>query len=109
MTISYPALGTPVVGAAVITTVTAVTTNAAISLSNPLRAPGALIVNNSNKNMWITISGAAATVSPPSIKVPALGGSVDIPANFTGAVNGIWEPGGVAITGSAVVYECSYA
>jgi hypothetical protein len=108
MSISYPALGTPAVGAAAITTVVAVTTNAVLSLSNPLRAPEALIINNSNKNLWVTISGAAATVTPPSIKVPALGGSFDIPAGYTGTINGIWEPGGVAITGSAVVYECSY-
>jgi len=108
MSISYPALGTPVVGAAAITTVVAVTTNAVLALANPSRAPEALIINNSNKNLWFTINGAAATVTPPSIKVPANGGSADIPSGYTGAINGIWEPGGVAITGSAVIYECSY-
>jgi hypothetical protein len=109
MSISYPNTGIPAVGAAIVTTVVASINNAVIIPANALRAPEALIVNNSNKNLWIGLSGSAAVANPPSIKVPALGGSMDIPAGYTGTVSGIWEPGGVAITGNCVVYECSYA
>jgi hypothetical protein len=108
MSITYPNTGIPAVGAAIVTTIIAATTSTAILAANALRVPEGLIINNSNKNLWVNLAAAAATPNAPSIKVPALGGTFDIPAGYTGAINGNWEPGGVAITGNCVVYECSY-
>ena len=82
----------------------AVTANIVAVPANPLRSPECLIVNNSNKNMWVTFTGAAATLTPPSIKVIA-GGNYDVPGSYVGAINAIWEPGA---SGSAVFYGFTY-
>lgn len=72
--------------------------------ANPLRSPECLIVNNSNKNMWVTFSTTVATTAPPSIKVIA-GGNYDVPGSYTGVINAVWEAGA---TGSAVFYGFTY-
>ncbi len=81
-------------------TIPAAVTSAVIVPANLLRSPECLIINNSNKNMWMTFTGAAATTAAPSIKVIP-GGNYDIPGSYTGAINAIWE---AAATGSAVFY-----
>jgi hypothetical protein len=81
-------------------TIPAAVANAVIVPANPLRSPECLIVNNSNKNMWVTFTGSAATTAAPSIKVIP-GGNYDVPGSYTGAINAIWE---AAATGSAVFY-----
>ena len=108
MSVSYPNNGAPAVSNDVATTVSAVTTNAVMIPANLTRAPEGLIINNSNKNLWVTFTGAAATAASPAVKIPASGGTMDIPGSFTGAINGIWESGGTPISGSAVVHEFSY-
>ena len=70
-----------------------------------VRAPEGLVINNSNKNLWVSFTGTAATAAAPSIKILANGGNIDIPGSYTGSVSGIWEAGA---TGSCVVHEFSY-
>ena len=108
MSVSYPNPGLPQVGNDVVSTVTATTSNIVLLAANSSRAPECLIVNNSNKNMWVTFTGVAAVAASPAIKIPASGGTMDIPGSFTGAVNAIWETSIIPITGSAVVHEFSY-
>jgi hypothetical protein len=86
-------------------TVAASVTNVVLAAANPLRAPEGFIVNNSTKNLWVTFTGTAATAAAPATKVLPNGGNIDIPGNYTGAINGIWEAGA---TLSAVVHEFSY-
>ena len=108
MAVSYPNPGLAQVGNDVVTTVTATTSNIVLLAANASRAPECLIVNNSNKNMWLTFTGVAATAAAPAVKIPSSGGTMDIPGSFTGAVNAIWESSLPPITGSAVVHEFSY-
>jgi hypothetical protein len=106
MSISYPSLGIPPVGNDVVLTVVPSVTNVVLSAVNLNRAPESLIINSSNKNLWVSFTGAAATTASPSIKVPANGGSMDIPGSYSGVINGIWE---AAATGTAAVHEFSYS
>ncbi len=92
-------------GADVITTVAASATNVVLLAANVDRAPGSYIVNNSNKNMWVSLTGSAATAAAPNTLIPPSGGSFDIPGNYTGAINAIWASGANV---SAVVHEFSY-
>ena len=105
MAISNPVSSLPVVGGDVVTPVTASTTSIPLLAANPNRAPECLIVNNSNKNLWIVFSAGPALSAPPSIKVPANGGAIDVPGSYTGVISGIWESGA---TGTAVMHEFSY-
>jgi hypothetical protein len=108
MSVSYPNNGLPLVSNDVVTTVTATTTNIVLIPANLSRAPESLIINSSNKNMWVTFTGAAATAVSPAVKIPANGGTMDIPGSFTGAINAIWETGGQPISGTAAIHEFSY-
>jgi hypothetical protein len=105
MAISNPAQSLAVVGGDVVTVTVASVTSVVLLAANPNRAPEGLIVNNSNKNLWIVFSTLAASAAPPAIKVPGNGGAIDIPGSYTGAITGIWEAGA---TGSAVMHEFSY-
>jgi hypothetical protein len=106
MSISYPPQAQiPVVGPDIVTTIPAVVTSTTLSPANLNRAPSGLIVNNGTKNLWVVFGATAATTAPPSIKVPASGGALDIPGSYTGIVTGIWESGA---HGSCVVHEFSY-
>jgi hypothetical protein len=97
--------GTRPVGADSAVTVNASVTNVVLAAANLNRAPEGFIVNNSGKNLWVTFTGTAATAAAPATKVLPNGGNIDIPGNYTGAINGIWE---AAATGSCVVHEFSY-
>jgi hypothetical protein len=105
MSISYPASTTPVAGNDVPVTTVATTTSTTILVSNPNRATGGYIVNNANKNLWVSFSGAAAVAGNPATKIPANGGSMDILGGYVGAVTGIWEAGA---NGNCVVHEATY-
>jgi hypothetical protein len=106
MAISYPPVASiPLVGPDIVATIPAVATSTVLLTANLNRAPECLIVNNSNKNLWIVFAASAATSAPPSIKVPANGGAIDIPGSYTGIVTGIWE---AAPNGSCVTHEFSY-
>jgi hypothetical protein len=105
MSISYPPNAALGVGPDVPITTIAAPINVIIAVANSSRAPEGLIINNANKNMWVTFTGTAATTASPSIMIPANGGSVDIPGGYTGVINAIWVAGA---TGSAIVHEFSY-
>ncbi len=104
MSVSYDPGFRPV-GVDSAATVNAAVTNTIIAAANLLRAPEGFVVNNSNKNLWVTFTGVAATAAAPATKILPAGGNIDIPGNYTGAINGIWETGA---TGSCVVHEFSY-
>lgn len=59
--------------------------------ANNLRAPGGIIVNNSNRRLFVSFS---ATVPPTTTGnfqfVPQNGGSLDLPAGYEGEIWGIW-------------------
>jgi hypothetical protein len=93
------------VGADSSVTVAAAITNTVLAVANANRSPEGFIVNNSNKNLWVTFTGVAATAAAPATKVLPNGGNYDIPGGYTGAINGIWEAGA---TGSCVIHEFSY-
>jgi hypothetical protein len=97
--------GTRAVGPSSEATVAAAVTNTVLAAANLLRSPEGIITNNSNKNLWVTFKGVAATTAPPCKKVLPNGGNIDIPGGYTGVINGIWE---AAATGSCVVDEFSY-
>jgi hypothetical protein len=86
-------------------TIAAAVTNTVLAAANLARTSEGYILNNSNKNLWITFTGTAATTAPPATKILPNGGNWDIPGNYTGVINGIWEAGA---TGSCVVHEFSY-
>lgn len=88
-----------------VTTVPASVTNVVLLAANVDRAPGALIVNNSNKNMWVSLTGAAATAAAPNSLIPPSGGLFDIPNNYTSAINAIW---GANASPSTVVHQFLY-
>jgi hypothetical protein len=85
--------------------IAAAVTNTVLAAANLARTSEGYIVNNSNKNLWITFTGTAATTASPATKLLPNGGNWDIPGNYTGVINGIWEAGA---TGSCVVHEFSY-
>jgi hypothetical protein len=93
------------VGADSSVTINAAITNTVLAVANANRTPEGYIVNNSNKALWVTFTGVAATAAAPATKVLPNGGNYDIPGGYTGAINGIWENGA---TGSCVVHEFSY-
>jgi hypothetical protein len=97
--------GIRTVGADSASTVNASVANVVLAATNLNRAPEGFIVNNSNKNLWVTFTGTAATAAAPATKVLPSGGNIDIPGNYTGVINGIWE---ASATGSCVVHEFSY-
>jgi hypothetical protein len=97
--------GNRAVGADSAATVNAAVANTVLAAANTLRSPEGYIVNNSNKNLWVTFTGTAATAAAPATKVLPNGGNYDIPGGYTGVINGIWEAGA---TGSCVVHEFSY-
>jgi hypothetical protein len=105
MAISNPVQTPPVVGGDVVTPIVASTTSVVLLAANLNRAPEGLIVNNSNKNLWVVFSVIPGSAAPPAIKIPANGGAIDIPGSYTGAITGIWEAGA---TGTAVSHEFSY-
>jgi hypothetical protein len=105
MSVYNPSLTPPAVGADTPTTVTASVTNVVALPANANRAPNGTIVNNANKVMWVSFTGAAATTATPSLSIPANGGERDIPGGYTGAINAIWQSGA---TGNAVFHEFSY-
>jgi hypothetical protein len=104
MSVSYDP-GSRSVGVDSAATVVSSVTNVVLAAANLNRSTEGFIVNNGTKNLWVTFTGVAATAAAPATKVLPNGGNIDIPGNYTGAINGIWE---AAATGSAVVHEFSY-
>lgn len=102
MAISYPSSVPSTASSGTATTIPAATVSTVISLSNPSRTLGGLIVNKGNKRLWIRFDGLTATTAFPSIDIPANGGSIDIPNGYIGQVTGIWESGA---TGAATLIE----
>jgi len=84
-------------------TVAANIASVAILASNPLRLGGALITNTSNRELWIQLGSAVAGFAFPAIEIARNGGTYELPAGYTGSVNGRWD--GANPTGAANVLE----
>jgi hypothetical protein len=61
--------------------------------SNPLRLGGALISNTSNRDLWIQLGSAVAGFAFPAIEIERNGGIYELPAGYTGQVQGRWDGG----------------
>lgn len=101
MGINYPET-VRTASAGTVTTVTAAAVSTIISSANANRLLGGMLVNKSNRRLWIRFDATAATTTSPSIDIPANGGSTDIPDGFIGQITGIWEAGA---TGACTVIE----
>ncbi len=86
-------------------TVVSATTAAVIVPANANRASGSYIINNATKIMWVSWGGTA-TAASPTTAVPANGGAIDFPNDFTGSVSAIWS---ALATGSCVIHEFTAA
>jgi hypothetical protein len=71
--------------------------------SNPLRLGGALITNSSNRDLWIRLGAAVTGFSFPAIEIARNGGTYELPAGFTGQLQGRWD--GNNPTGAAQILE----
>ncbi len=101
MAINYPNNPTTSTSGTV-TTVAAAAVSTVISAPNANRLLGGMIINKTNRRLWIRFDATAATAASPSIDIPANGGSVDISDGFIGQITGIWEAGA---TGSCTIIE----
>jgi hypothetical protein len=86
MSISFPP-NTPQSTSSTITTVSGSTTSTTILAANSARMSG-LIVNGTNKTLWVNFGTTPATTAAPSLSVPQ-NANIDIPDNYIGAVQGI--------------------
>ena len=102
MSISYPSSVPTTASSGSATTIAAATVSTTITAVNASRTLGGLIVNKSNRRLWIRFDALTATTAFPSIDIPANGGSIDIPDGYIGQITGIWESGA---TGSATLIE----
>lgn len=74
-------------------------TSAVIVAANPLRLLGGIIINNSNRNLWVRFDTTPAVTSAPCAAIPP-GGNMEIPDGYVGQITGISEAGVVgAING----------
>jgi ammonia channel protein AmtB len=86
-----------------VTTVAASVTAIQISAANPSRMFGGLIVNKSNKIMYVRFGLPAGLVAAaPATAIPANGGNIDIPDDYTGPISAIWA---TAATGNCEITE----
>ena len=102
MSIGYPSSVPSTASAGTATTIPAATVSTTIAAFNASRTLGGLIVNKSNKRLWIRFDALTATTAFPSIDIPANGGSIDIPDGYIGQITGIWE---AAATGAVTLIE----
>lgn len=88
--------------------ITTVATNASaviLRASNSAFAEG-FIVNNSNKILYVIFADVPAiTAAAPISSVPAKG-NIDIPSNYTGVIQGIWN--GNDNSGKAEIHQFNY-
>jgi hypothetical protein len=102
----YGPVNQPKSGVEAITTIPAAAVVTVLAAANPARGQGSYIMNNSNKIMWVSWGALPLTAAAPFTPVPANGGEIDFPGDFTGVVQGIWIAGA---TGSSVVHEFTTA
>jgi hypothetical protein len=106
MGINFP----PVVATATagtVGTVPASVASVAISPANANRL-GGLIINNTNRVLWVLFNSAVATTASPSVSVP-VGGNIDINENYVGEIRGINAGAAAGLTGSIQVLEFNAA
>lgn len=89
MGINFAPAAAEQLGPETITTVVANVANVVLDPANPARRDG-FIINRSNRNMWVSFSGNAATAAAPTSLVTP-GSNINIPEGYTGAINGIWS------------------
>jgi hypothetical protein len=63
-----------------------------------------LIINNTNRVLWVVFGTGTATAAAPNISVP-VGGNIDIPDGYVGAVQGICAGAASNLSGSIQVTE----
>jgi ammonia channel protein AmtB len=86
-----------------VTTVNASVTAVQISAANPARMFGGLIVNKSNRIMYVRFGLAAGLVAAaPATAISANGGNIDIPDDYVGPISAIWAAGA---TGNCEITE----
>jgi hypothetical protein len=102
MSISYPSSIPVTANAGTVTAVTPSANSATIVQPNTTRLLGGMIINKTNKRLWIRYDTIAATTAAPCIDIPPNGGSTDIPDGYVGQVTGIWE---AAPVGTCTVIE----
>lgn len=93
MSISYPpSINPPATGVNAVA-LTATITSSQIIPPNPARAPGAMIVNNANKVLWIRLGDnttPASVNTATCFPIPPSGGNYLFPSTYQGAVQGIF-------------------
>jgi hypothetical protein len=95
----------PPIGSEFVTTYATTTTASLIRPLNPSFAEG-YIVNNSNKGLYVAFNDSPLiTATSPYSLVPSKG-NIDIPENYTGAIQGIWA--GADATGKAEIHQINY-
>jgi hypothetical protein len=107
VSISYPSTST-IASSVTAASLTVTTASTQIIPANTNRAAGSLIVNNTNKVVWIRlgdVSGSAAVSGPSSLAIPANGGNYLLPAGYQGAVQGLLA---AAATGTVQFIEPNY-
>jgi hypothetical protein len=70
---------------------------------NPLRLGGSIITNSSNRDLWIRLGQAVTSFSFPAILIPRNGGRFELPAGYTGQLQGRWD--GANPNGAAQILE----
>jgi hypothetical protein len=112
MAVSFAPIPEPTSSKSITTSIPANSANATMISANLDRVSG-LIVNTSNKALWVRFGDPAAapatgttpavpllSAALPAVQVPA-GGNVDVPEGYIGPIGLIWSanpaPGGVAL------------
>lgn len=103
MSISYPPIPAPVATGVNANALTVTTTSTQVVAANSTRTAGSMIVNNSNKILWIRLDTLpAAPNAINSLSIPASGGNYLLPASYQGAIQGIFPS---AATGTVQFIE----
>jgi hypothetical protein len=92
VSISYPPVANQIASGVNAGTVPVTTASTEIVAANPLRAGGSLLINNTNKVLWIrlnTSTNAAAINGTSSFAIPASGGNYRLPDQYQGAIQGL--------------------
>jgi hypothetical protein len=74
-----------------------------LSTPNSNRLDGT-IVNNTNKILWVRFSGSPAAATSPSMAL-AVGGNMDVPEQYVGAINVFIATGGASLVGQVTLTE----
>lgn len=108
MSISYPSAssgGSAIATTVAVTTVLPSTTGDTILAANSNRTAGAMIINQSDRDLLIGFNlspGNTSVTNNTLFRIPANGGNYDVPESFLGSIFGIVE---AAASGNVKVIE----